>query len=746
MYYALLCIHALGIIVSLISTYKLVTTKYITNFRFLLLTSVCADVYSIGYFAEMLSTSKSMAQGALMAEYIGLAYMSLCFFMFVAEFCGVKPFPKFLRTLLYAFNTFIIALVIFMDRNTLYYKTVDFVHDGLFPHLVTSSGVFYYVFALEEYLLMIICAVLLYQKRKKESNKSRKHTYSLVLFESLLPLFGIAINVLRLINGYDCGPIMATIMIPALLLTLLNGKLFDIVTAAYANIFQNMGSGIIVVDNEKNFLSANLFAYTIFPEFQTWQIRTPIDRLHIDLCNGVNDFYFEKGGVFYGSNCTRLFDKGNHVGYIITINDVTEMRERIEEMELLKNEADSANKAKSAFLATMSHEIRTPLNAIIGMAELSEREKSMEVIMDYLSQIKASGNMLLDIVTEVLDISKAESGKLELVPVEFSTEYLLNAVINVTNMRIGDKPIDFLVDIDPKLPTTLYGDDVRIRQVLLNFLGNAEKYTNAGHVKLRIDYSKENERARILCAVSDTGRGIMPEDQEKLFKPFSRVDEKNNRNITGTGLGLSIAAQLIGLMGGSYRVESTYGKGSTFYFDFLVDVVNEKQISARVERKCDQVPKFATYSINYEEKTVESQKKPNEEKSEPKFEDAKVLVVDDNRVNLKVLTAFLKHFDITADTAENGQRAIEMSEKKEYDLIFMDHMMPGMDGVEATEILRKSEASNCKTVKIIACTANVIKGIENTFYDAGMDDFIPKPIQMENLREKLLQHLNDKLK
>ena len=472
---------------------------------------------------------------------------------------------------------------------------------------------------------------------------------------------------------------------------------------------------------------------------------TPLYLPDLPLFEGLGEHYFEQDGKLYVSTCVRLFGGGNNIGFIISVNDVSEIRERVEEMRRLKEAADAANDAKSRFLANMSHEIRTPLNAIIGMSELSEKEESPEAVRDYVTQIKAAGKVLVDIVSNVLDISKAESGKLELAMAEYDTIEFFNSVISITNMRIGDKPIDFLVDVDPSIPRTLYGDDVRLKQVFMNFLGNAEKYTDTGHIKLTVDGHIEGSRLKMTASIEDTGRGIRDEDKDKLFRAFSQVDTVKNRGITGTGLGLNIAARLIDLMGGSYSLDSTYGEGSTFTFEVYEDIIDSSPFAPDAERQVFKVAKYSTFHLydrreSSEERKIEARKQAGEKK----YPDARVLVVDDNKVNVKVLSAYLKKFDINADVAFSGDESIEAVKNKEYDLILMDHMMPGMDGVEATGIIRSLNVPWAKTVKISACTANVIKGVEEEFKAAGMDGFLPKPVQFDDLSEHLYMMLGGK--
>ena len=726
-----------------ICTVRLVRAKGYAGSKYLILTAACVDMYAFGYLIEMAADSFDGAIAAVQLEYCGLSFMALNYYMFVSDYCKSKRIPKAIIHLITFFNVIVLALVTTCKKNSLFYASVKFVTEGIFPHLETTKGIFYWLFNVEQVSLPILCSISFYHFYHKCKKVNDRKLFLALFLESLVPIVGLIINISPLIPIFDMGSIMTGIMLSSMILTLTNGRLFDIRDIGFLSLYENLGSGIIIADSDGHYVESNVTAKVIFPVLSTLDNSHPVSEVHDNLFVENGDNYFEVNKVYYSSTCRRLFEKGHHVGFIISITDVTEMRQRIDEMASLKEAADSANEAKSAFLANMSHEIRTPLNAIIGMAELSEKEKSSAVIQDYVSQIKSAGKMLLDIVTDVLDFSKAESGKLEIVPVDYDLLELLNSVINVTNMRIGDKPLDFFINIDPSIPRRLNGDDVRVRQVLMNFLSNAEKYTDSGHISLYCEYASTSEGIILKFAVEDTGRGIADVDYDKLFKPFSQVDLKRNRKITGTGLGLSIAGQLIELMNGNKTVTSVYGRGSTFSFEVPQKIVDSAPLKENEKMSTIKVPKSSSFYLFRDNSEVVEEAK--EEEKEVTFKDANVLVVDDNKVNVKVLCAYLKHFGITPDSCYSAKESYLLTVDKHYDVIFMDHMMPDIDGVEATQYIRSSENNLCKDSVIIACTANVIKGVQELFEEAGMNDFIPKPLQMSSLKTILVKYLKDKI-
>ena len=738
MYYILLVFQSIAIIANLYSIGRLLRNKNRSNSQYLLLTSIFVIIYAIGYLMEMTSQTLDEALYCLRFEYVGLPFTSFSLYLFVKEYTHKIKLPVWADLVVLGLNFSCAITMALANVCPWYYSSVDFVYEGIFPHVITTKGILYIYFAIQQIFFMTISSVsfFLFYKEKK-ANKNSK-LYFLLFVESLLPIVGVIVNLTGVVSGFDFAALFTPLMITGFNVTMTNGRLYDLNEVAMKNVYQGIEAGIIVVDEDKRYVTSNDLALIYLPELDSINVGDYLSSITVDdFCDGSPEHYFEKNEFYYCARAKRLYEDENLVGFLISINDVTEINERLDEMEKLKEEAESSNRAKSAFLANMSHEIRTPLNAIIGMAQLSKHEKSEDVIQDYVTQIEAAGQMLLGIVSDVLDFSKAESGKLDLVPAEYNIGELLNSVINVTNMRIGDKPIDFFVDIDPAIPSVLYGDDIRIKQILMNFLSNAEKYTESGHIKLTADFEYNDQNVILKFAVEDTGRGITVEDKNKLFKPFSQVDMAKNRKITGTGLGLSIAAQLIELMNGTYNVDSEYGKGSIFSFTIVQRIIKNEPFSSS-ERSLLPVTKAASFALY---KSGENNDSHDTTEVFPSYENAKVLVVDDNKVNVKVLCAFLKRFSIKADFCYSGKDAIEMGYKKKYDLIFMDHMMPDMDGVEATTIIRNNKESQSNESIIIACTANVVKGVEELFLSSGLNGFIPKPLQLEILKEKLKTYL-----
>ncbi len=534
-------------------------------------------------------------------------------------------------------------------------------------------------------------------------------------------------------------------------------------------------------------------------------------------------FFLDGGFMYIQMTLSPILDGHNLKGVVVALDDTTELT-------LTKEKAESAARLKSNFLANMSHEIRTPMNAIKGLSELLLLTPLTEAQRGYARNIVTSSNSLLHIVNDILDFSKIDANKLEILNAEYHVATLIHEVISVINMRMENKDLLFLVDVDPNLPSLLRGDDLRLKQVMLNILSNAVKYTQHGHIRLSLKGGeRQGSRLILHCSVEDSGIGIREADLPHLFEAFSRVDMHTNRSILGTGLGLAISKQLLLSMGGDIDVRSVYGQGSTFSFTVPQEIVDDSALAevSRPERnrvlvlddglrgantsamlRALRVPyvvcrtetelhealaadfthclfhdpvspqrvrlcherlphcRFiavkdmraamhqtdATDTVLFSPLVITAlaealntvREKGLEEdpgKDPDRFTaDATALLVDDNMINLMVAEELLHTYGLTITTATGGEEALRLCATHPFDIIFMDHMMPGMDGTETTRRLREGEGPN-RNAPIIALTANVVNDMKARYLACGMNDMVSKPIELEEISRVLLTWL-----
>lgn len=422
---------------------------------------------------------------------------------------------------------------------------------------------------------------------------------------------------------------------------------------------------------------------------------------------------------------------------VVVMEDVTELNELRDaqkaldkikklnhEYEIAKNEAIRANEAKSLFLSNMSHEIRTPINAVLGMNEMILRECTDEQLLSYAANIQSSGKTLLFLINDILDMSKIESGKMEIVEVEYSLANLMMDLWNVIFLRAQEKGLTLKFILDETTPQTLYGDDVRIKQIVTNLLTNAVKYTPQGGMEMCVAYEKTGEeQLNLIISVKDTGMGIKEEDMGKLFENFQRLDEEKNRNIEGTGLGMNITMSLLKLMDGDMKVESEYQKGSVFTVTIPQKIISQEPAG------------------RFEE--IRSSREQGHKKKQQGFEapDARVLVVDDNDMNRIVFQSLLKRTKMNIATADSGKRCLELVKKEHFHIIFMDHMMPEMDGIETFHEMQKIPDSPNADTPVIVLTANALSGAREAYLQEGFADFLTKPIDGDLLEQTIAKYL-----
>ncbi len=425
--------------------------------------------------------------------------------------------------------------------------------------------------------------------------------------------------------------------------------------------------------------------------------------------------YFQRTIPFNGSMVALGLVFLLIISSINTINDVLNIEKE-------KQQAVLSNESKGRFLARMSHEIRTPINSILGMDAIILRECEDTQIKEYAIDIQNAGQTLLSLINDILDFSKIESGKMEIIPVEYDFSSMLNDIVNMILIKAQAKDLEMNIFVEQTLPFKLFGDEVRIRQILLNLLTNAVKYTHKGSVTLTVKGKLQKDTVLLEFAVEDTGIGIKEEDISKLYEEFERIEEKRNRDIEGSGLGMNITMQLLEMMGSRLNVESQYGKGSKFSFELEQKIINREPIG-NLEERIRRLPMEYNYAATFV------------------APEAEILVVDDNAINRKVFINLLKETKTKIDEASSGRKCLEKIREKKFDLIFLDHMMPEMDGIETLHHIKEETDHLCNGIPVIALTANAIAGAKEMYMSEGFDDFISKPIKPDKLEKMIVQFL-----
>ena len=681
----------------------------------------------LGTLLGITANSRGGAFAGTKVEYIGSAFLAPLSLFFIAAYCEFN-IRKTIKAIMLCLPLVIIALLWTTESHGLIYYSFEFAYDSLTGLFIVPGPLHLLIYIFTVICLCVSFAMLTHRYIKWDS-KYRKNIK--FLFAATFAPAGVSI--IHMLNiealnetGIHLLPVTMSITSIILWVNIVRYDLLDIVPKAMEMALQSIKEAYILVGTKNEFLHANESAKRIFPKLEDMKKDGHVDQIEnwpLKLPENENTSapvnFKMPGNRYYVANISMISDRNAKIlGKIILIQDVTET-------VLAANRAEEANKSKSHFLAAMSHEIRTPMNAILGIAQIQLQSENLSNESKLaLERIFSSSSILLGIVNDILDLSKIETGKMEIIPVEYYLPSLIHDTTQMNVVRIGSKPVKFILDIDEKLPSRLIGDDLRIKQILNNLISNAIKYCEKGYVKLSVKHSSFGGSIILCFIVEDTGQGIKSEDKERLFSEYTRFNIDVNRMIEGAGIGLNITKNLVELMEGTIKVESEYGKGSIFTVTVKQKAVECEAIGAELSQ---QLMNFSF--IN--------------EKQQPKLQIAhkymphvKVLVVDDIDINLYVAEGLMSPYGLKVETAANGFEAIQKVEGGEtYDVIFMDQMMPGMDGIETTKRLRDSGY----TRPIVALTANALVGQAEIFLKNGFDDFISKPIDITKLDRILMQ-------
>ncbi len=736
-----MCTHDVLMLVQYITIAVLFVEIWIVLLRWesathswLFLACVASFLSNLGYLFEMRAKSEEAYVTALKLSYVGRVWIVFSFFLFAAKMCKVR-LPKWFMVLLAMVHVFIYGTVFTIEAHGLYYVSYEYVAGPILPRLPHENGIVHdLLMVLNGSLAIIAMAWVIIAFRKEKAKKSRWRLFMLIMaFGTQLFFFAVhMVKVFGVSEYYDLtmpGALFGTVF---LLVGIFGFDLLGTKEIARDFVIDRISEGIIAVDNDGRIQYYNEPAAKIYPEFDvfyksgTVKKNTKHNYTPYDILDFIADAVskgetLEINDRIYTPEENDLLYKGESYGKLYALVDDTEHYHYMKELQKQRDIADSANEAKSRFLANMSHEIRTPINAVLGMDEMILRESKEKPIRNYASNIMSAGKNLLSLINDILDLSKVEEGRMEIIPVQYDLSSLINDLVHMTLERANKKGLIFTVVADKNIPNLLFGDEIRVRQCATNLLTNAVKYTEAGEVTLTVTYEKcAQDKIRLSFFVKDTGIGMKEEDMENLFAPYKRIEEKRNRSIEGTGLGMSITRQLLSLMGSELSVKSLYGEGSEFSFSVEQDVVKWEAIGDLATR----VNESTANNYEYHELFHAP--------------DANILVVDDTEMNLTVIQNLLKRTGIEIDTASSGKEAVHLAEEKLYDVIFVDHMMPDMDGIETLKAIRSSGKS--KDTPAVALTANAVSGAREMYLEAGFKDYLSKPVDGEKL-EKLLENM-----
>lgn len=695
----------------------------------LLLIIMCGSlVQNVGYLLELTAPTVEAAMTAITVENVGSAFVALCYCWFIYIYCYITP-PKTLLRVLFAISFFALPSV-FFNWHGLFYQDVRWLADADgFYHVSITYGPLYVVFLFSRIIIpYILCIYTLLRAIHERSDRQVNRQYFTILGISTLPALMLMAYVLKIVKVFDLTPVTLAISMSMVVIVVWSRRNYDFRHLAAEKVLESLGDGVIALDDHDRLVNYNRAAADIFthlPDHKLGENIRVLEDFREDMLNEDIPWSFSINGQHYESHSKHIIDENGKIqGCVILILDMTDIKAYINEIKRVRRQAEKASIAKSEFLANMSHEIRTPMNAIIGLNDIIMEECGDTEIYAHAKDVQSAAKSLLAIINDILDLSKVEAGKMELVYVDYYIKVMADEIIGMMDMAASQRGLILKYECDRTIPCRYHGDDGRIKQILINILSNAVKFTKKGYVRAYITGKpgKNVDEELLIFHVEDTGCGIREEDLGNIFDDFRQVDSKRNRSVEGTGLGLAIVKHLVEMMEGTIDVESTYGKGTMVTITIPQKIVDRRPVSEMPE-----LPQA-------EQKITDMFTAPG----------VKVLIVDDNVINRKVARGFLKHYAFDLTEAESGPEAIELVRSDRYDIIFMDHMMPGMDGIEAAEIIRSDCGENGAAPVMVALTANAMEGMREHFLSKGFQDFIAKPLDRKELNQLLLRWVPEK--
>ncbi|MCR5652125.1 MAG: response regulator [Lachnospiraceae bacterium] len=729
--------HVICTVLSCILLYMMLSLIRQHNvLNIMLLIFVC--IANFGY--TFLAVSRTIEEALLANKivYIG------CFIPFImilsyAAFCKVK-LPKPLVWGLVILNLVQLFFINSIGYIGIYYKDAKLGDYKGASYLIKTYGPghsLYIMLLLLETLMSV--AVLVYAFRKKKNA-----TYHTTMFLGLGVVVSVLVFIIERRIGLPIDLLAAAYVIYGIIYLYISYRIqVYTISSGIISVYERRKNYVCLsIDNRFRLMDYNENSMELFPEIKDIRVDTDGYKKDGELYNTIivwikdmaskgleeDEKIITINDLIYRTTIRkRVAGVRRYIGYVVEMIDDTDfqnnliiMERTMADLDRARQSAIQASHAKSDFMANMSHEIRTPINAIVGMDEMIIRETKEPAIAEYAGYINEAGNQLLSLVNDILDFEKIEAGKLEISNEKYSLGRIIRGVYQMMHTRAANKNIEFVVKADPRLPDSLYGDENRIRQILINLISNGIKYTMSGCVTLSVSgFQSPPDKIELHFEVRDTGIGIREEDMEKIFDSFERVDSKRNRNVQGTGLGLAITRAVVEKMSGKISASSTYGKGSTFTVVLPQRVTDKKEMGSWQRTEVLKEDGVERLTIN--------------------SPDMRVLAVDDMPLNLIVIEKFLAMSKLKLDTATNANDAIKLISENDYDVVLMDHFMPDKDGVEALQEIR-AKGGKYETLPVIAITANAIAGSREEYLSLGFQDYISKPVDYNALIDILLRY------
>ena len=721
-------LECFGICLTIIALLLLLNGEGAKEQKLLILIMCGTMVQNIGYLLELTAPTVEAAVTAVTVENVGSTFVPLCYCWFIYIYCYIAPPKTFLRVV--GAVSFFTLPSVFFNWNGLFYQDVQWLADANgFYHVSITYGPLYVFFLFSRIIIpYTLCIYTLVKAIRERSDRQVNHQYWTILGISTLPVIMLIAYVFKLVVVFDLTPVTLAISMSLVVIVVWSRRNYDFRHLAAEKVLESLGDGVIALDDHDRLVSYNRAAANIFthlPSHKLGENIRVVEGFREEMLNEDIPQSFSINEQHYESHSKHIIDENGKIqGCVILILDMTDIKAYINEIKRVRRQAEKASIAKSEFLANMSHEIRTPMNAIIGLNDIIMEECGDTEIYAHAKDVQSAAKNLLAIINDILDLSKVEAGKMELVYVDYYIKVLTDEIMGMMDMAASQRGLILKYECDKTIPCRYNGDDGRIKQILINILSNAVKFTNKGYVRAYITGKpgRTADEEMLIFYVEDTGCGIREEDLSKIFEDFRQVDSKRNRNAEGTGLGLAIVKYLVELMEGTIEVESTYGKGTT-----VTIMIPQKIVDASPVSQMPELPQE-------EQKITDSFTAPG----------VKVLIVDDNVINRKVARGFLKNYAFDLTEAASGPEAVDLVRDVRFDIIFMDHMMPGMDGIEAAEIIRRDCGENGTAPVMIALTANAMEGMREHFLACGFQDFIAKPLDRRELNNTLLRWVPEK--